>query len=135
MLLLFAERLDHLDQCCNPQLQRLKIRVMGYNFYTQWIKGALNGAPDALSRHPVSDSLPLDLHAERDPGNDPDVTIADIRAMCCSQESLRLHELRRHAEEDIVVFNNFAIASLLGSLNIGASFLKYADLTGVSRTN
>ena len=101
VLLLFAERLDYLDQCCNPQLQRLKIRVMGYNFTAmQWIKGALDSSPDALSRHPVSDSLPLDLHAERDPGNEPEVTIADIRAMTCSQESLLLHELCRHAEED-----------------------------------
>ena len=69
-----------LDEVENPRLQRLKTRVMGYNF--------------------VSDPLPLDLHAERDPGNEPEVTIADIRAMSCSQESLRLHELRRHAEED-----------------------------------
>ena len=44
--------------------------------------------------------LPLDLHPERDPGNEPEVTIADIRAMSCSQESLQLHELHRHAEED-----------------------------------
>ena len=89
-----------LDEVENPRLQRLKTRVMGYNFTAQWIKGALNCAPDALSRHPVSDPLPLDLHAERDLGNEPEVTIADIRAMSCSQESLRLHELRRHAEED-----------------------------------
>ena len=89
-----------LDEVENPRLQRLKTRVMGYNFTAQWIKGALNSTPDALSRHPVSDPLPLDLHTERDPGNEPEVTIADIRAMSCSQESLRLHELRRHAEED-----------------------------------
>ena len=42
---------------------------MGYNFTTQWVKGTLHNAPDALSRKHVSDSLPEELLAEFDNDN------------------------------------------------------------------
>ena len=44
-----------LDEIENPRLQRLKIKLMAYNFTTEWVKGTKNGAPDALSRNPVTD--------------------------------------------------------------------------------
>ena len=45
-------RLDELE---NPRLQRLKGRLMGYNFTETWVKRSKNDAPNALSRHPVHD--------------------------------------------------------------------------------
>ena len=63
----------------------------------------VNHAPDALSRHPVSDPQPLELLAERDPSNEPEITIADIRTMSvATHESLRLQELRSQAQSDWV---------------------------------
>ena len=53
-----------LDEIENPRLQRLKTRVMAYNFTAEWVKGSLNNAPDALSRNPVSDPEPTDMLAE-----------------------------------------------------------------------
>ena len=38
-----------LDEIENPRLQRLKTKVMAFNFTAEWIKGTLNNAPDALS--------------------------------------------------------------------------------------
>ena len=49
--ILNSHRLDEIE---NPRLQRLTQRLMGYNFTTEWCKGKLNEAPDALSRYPVS---------------------------------------------------------------------------------
>ena len=46
--ILNCHRLDEIE---NPLLQRLKTRIVGYNFTAQWIKGTLNHAPDALSCH------------------------------------------------------------------------------------
>ena len=74
---------------------------MAYNFTAQWIKGILNNAPDALSRNPVSDPLPHELMAEYDPQNNPESSIAEIRAASASNlSSLRLQDLRQHAEAD-----------------------------------
>ena len=89
-----------LDEVENPRLQRLKMRVMGYNFTAQWIEGALNHAPDALSCHPTADPSPVDLHAEHDADNELEITVAEIRAFSSGQESVRLGEIRRHAELD-----------------------------------
>ena len=41
-----------LDKVENPRLQRLKSRLMGYNFTAQWTKGSSHSAPDALSHNP-----------------------------------------------------------------------------------
>ena len=44
--ILNSRRLDEIE---NPRLQRLKSRLMAYNFTAGWIKGKGNSAPDALS--------------------------------------------------------------------------------------
>ena len=84
-----------LDEIENPRLQRLKSKIMAYNFSATWIKGNLNHAPDALSRNPVSDPETGDLLAENM------ATCAEVRALTsCTQESLRLTDLRQQAEGD-----------------------------------
>ena len=76
---------------------------MGYRFTTQWVKGALNQAPDALSRYPVSDPQPTELLAEYDSDNNSELTLAEIRAVASEhQESTRIQDLRQCAEKDQV---------------------------------
>ena len=90
-----------LDEIENPRLQRLKTRLMAYNFTAQWVKGANNNAPDALSRHPVCDPQPTETLAEIDIHNNPEISFTELRAITDTQsESLRLQELRKHAEQD-----------------------------------
>ena len=92
-----------LDEIENPRLQRLKTRIMGYNFTAEWIKGSLNNAPDALSRNPVSDPQPPEILGEHDMDNNPENTLLEIRAMANDhQENVRLQELRERAKEDHV---------------------------------
>ena len=91
----------HLDELENPRLQRLKIRFMGYNFKAHWVKGSKNDAPDALACHPVQDPKMTDTLVELDIHDDPDMPIAEIRAISDQHnESLRLQELCKHAEQD-----------------------------------
>ena len=91
-----------LDEFENPRLQRLKTKTMGYNFTTKWIKGALNNAPDALSRNPASDPQPHEMLAESDIDNSIAISSAEIRAMTdLNQESLRLQDMRKIAEDDL----------------------------------
>ena len=90
-----------LDEIENPRLQRLKAKIMSYGFTAEWVKGSLNHGPDALSRNPVSDPQPAEMLAERDQDDTLAPTVAEIRAVCTGhQESLRLQDLRKHAEED-----------------------------------
>ena len=49
----------HLDEIEKPQLQRLKTRLMSYNFTTKWLKDSKNEAPDALSHNPDQIQSPL----------------------------------------------------------------------------
>ena len=96
--ILNSHRLDEIE---NPRLQRLKTKIMAYNFTTEWVKGALNHAPDALSRNPVSDPQPQDMLVECDDSSSPETTIAEIRAIISEQqESVRLQDLRKHGEQD-----------------------------------
>ena len=85
-----------LDEIENPQLQRLKSKIMAYNFSATWVKGTLNHTPDALSRNPASDPQTSDLLAENT------TTCAEIRALTTStqERSLRLTVLRQRADED-----------------------------------
>lgn len=84
-----------LDEIENPRLQRLKSKIMVYNFSATWVKGTLNHAPDALSRNPASDPQTSDLLAENT------TTCAEIRALTTStQESIRLTDLCQRANED-----------------------------------
>ena len=90
-----------LDEVENPRLQRLKTRLMAYNFTAEWRKGSQNDAPDALSRNPVSDPLPQDMHAEYDVTNQPEMSIQEIRTISNDgQESPHVKDLRAHAEKD-----------------------------------
>ena len=90
-----------LDEIENPRLQRLKTKVMAFNFTAEWIKGTLNNAPDALSRNPVTNPKPHDLLAEQDPSGKPEATIAEIRVTSSGQqESVRLQYLRQITEQD-----------------------------------
>ena len=90
-----------LNEIENPRLQRLKGRVMPFNFTAEWVKGTLNQVPDALSRSPVSDPLPQDSLAEKDIDDIPGATCAEIRVVTTQgDESVRLEEIRKHANGD-----------------------------------
>ena len=89
------------DELENPRLQRLKTRLMAYNFTAQWLKGSKNDAPDALSRHPVSDPQTHEALAELNIHDNPDISLSEIRVISDqSNESLRLQELRTYSEQD-----------------------------------
>ena len=90
-----------LDKIENPRLQRLKIKLMAYNFTTEWVKGTKNGAPDALSRNPVTDPSLEDTLAELDILSQPDLTITEIRTLTSTEPlPYRLENLRECAQED-----------------------------------
>ena len=93
-----------LDEIENPRLQRLKTKMMAYNLTAQWLKGASNNAPDALSRHPVWDPQPANNLAERDIQNNLEMSFTELRAIRETHnedsEGLSLQELRKHAEQD-----------------------------------
>ena len=107
--ILNTHRLDEIE---NPRLQRLRTRIMAYNFTAQWLKGTNNEAADALSRHPYhSPNLGDDLaEYDIDTNGGPMImtqalSIAQIRASTLNQmeqENLHLQELRRHANGDPV---------------------------------
>ncbi len=89
-----------LDEIENPQLQRLKTRLMSYNFTAKWLKGSKNEAPDAVSRNPVSDPEPTDTLAELDVNDQADMSIAEIRALQGETHVNRhLQDLRQQAEQ------------------------------------
>ena len=86
-----------LDDIKNPQLQHLKMKIMGYNSTAEWIEGDLNNAPDALSRNPVSNPYSQELLAEGT------ALPAEVQAPTCyrpQHDSVRLQDLRRAAEID-----------------------------------
>ena len=90
-----------LNEVENPRLQRLKARLMPYNFTAEWIKGTLNQVPDALSRYPVSDPLPQDSLGEQDHSNTSELSCAEIRAILVpGEDSIRIEALRECAAED-----------------------------------
>ena len=104
----FTVRTDHrplipilnnhrLDEIENPRLQCLKTKVMGYAFAAEWVKGAQNNAPDALSRSPCqTQNHAGELLAEGLASS------AEVRALTNSgqHDSLRLTDLRHIAEQD-----------------------------------
>ena len=90
-----------LNEIENPRLQRLKARVMPYNFTAEWIKGTLNQAPDALSRSPVSDPLPQEALGEQDFEGSLGPSCAEIRSILAPAESsVRIESLRESADLD-----------------------------------
>ena len=96
--ILNSHRLDEIE---NPRLQRLRTRIMGYNFTAEWLKGSNNSAPDALSRNPVFNPSPHDMLAELDIFNQPELSISEIRATTAADHnSPHLDTLRKIAKED-----------------------------------
>ena len=96
--ILNSHRLDEIE---NPRFQRMKTRIMAFNFTTELVKGALNNAPDALSRYPVADPQTHEMLAERDQDNISKTTAAEIRAITSeNKESTRLQLVREHAVQD-----------------------------------
>ena len=90
-----------LDEIENPHRERLKTRIMGYNFTVEWIKGTLNNAPDTLSRNPFSHPQPHEIFTERDIDCLTVASTAEIRAITATESNVaRLQDLRRIANED-----------------------------------
>ena len=74
---------------------------MAYNLTAEWRKGSHNDAPDALSRHPVSDAQLQDMLAEHDMHSQPELSIMEIRIVTNDgHDSPHLQDLRRHAADD-----------------------------------
>ena len=90
-----------LDEIEKPRLQRLKTRLISYNFTTKWLKGSKNEAPDALSCNPVSDPEPTDTLAELDVNDRAEMSIVEIRALHGeTHENRHLQDLQQQAEQD-----------------------------------
>ena len=91
-----------LDEVENPRLQRLKSRLMGYHFTTQWTKGSSHCAPDALSHNPVSNPLVEDSLTEYDSQHNSELSTAEIRTLSGSEPltTTRLQELQDNAAND-----------------------------------
>ena len=84
-----------LDEIENPCLQRLKTKLMGYNFTAEY------NAPDVLSRNPVADPTPQDILGETELDNTLVVSTAEVRAVSNTEaETLRIHNLKQIAAED-----------------------------------
>ena len=50
---------QRLDEIENPRLQRLRMKIVSYNFTARWVKGSLNAGPDALPRYPTLEGTHL----------------------------------------------------------------------------
>ena len=105
--ILNTHRLDEIE---NPRLQRLRTRLLQYNFTAKWIKGSTNEAADALSRHPCQQPCPDDELAEADVAlstsqercrQAPSITQIRMDALEeTDHENLRIQELWEQAETD-----------------------------------
>ena len=111
--ILNSHRLDEIE---NPRLQRLRTRIMGYNFFAKHIKGKDNDAPDALSRYPSTKPAMNDELAELDAfSDDAAPTSRETRVQIIAleeqedngndlneqpEENLRITELREYADRD-----------------------------------
>ena len=93
--ILNSKRLDEIE---NPRLQRLRMKIVSYNFTAQWVKGSLNAGPDALSRYPTMEAVPWDQLAEE--------TAPSIFALAAREQqrelNMRLSEVSEAAEIDTV---------------------------------
>ena len=117
-----------LDEIENPRLQRLRTRIMGYNFTAEWLKGTNNSAPDALSRSPVSDPAPHDILAELDILNQPDISISEIRAISATVLTwIHYVKLLKMTSNT----NNYDNSSLMAFLTTAHSSLTPVNDTGL----
>ena len=83
-----------LNEIENPRLQRLKARLMPYNFTVEWVKGTLNQAPDALSRYSVSDPVVQEAFGEHDHNDTSALSCAEIRTILVpGEDSFRIEAL------------------------------------------
>ena len=57
------------------------MRLMAYNYTAQWHKGSKNDASDTLLHHPRHDPEITDALAELDMNDDPEMSVAEIRAV------------------------------------------------------
>ena len=62
LLKVFSDRL--LEDIDNPRLIRLKEKTLQFRFKIVYIPGVKNVAADSISRHPVGEAIPLNLHDE-----------------------------------------------------------------------
>ena len=96
--ILNSRRLDEIE---NPRVQRLKARLMAYNFTAHWIKGKGNSAPDTLSCNPVSDPKRDDSLAEYGHLNDPEPSISELRVSASEEgDNMQLKELKEEVAHD-----------------------------------
>ena len=93
--ILNSKRLDEIE---NPRLQRLRMKIISYNFTAQWVKGSLNAGPNALSLYPTSEATGVDELAEE--------STPSIFAIAAEEQqrhlNLRLSEVLDAASEDAV---------------------------------
>ena len=101
--ILNSHRLDEIE---NPRLQRLRTRLMAYNFTAKWLKGKENSIADSLSGYPTEDPKRGDDLAEYDLDTSHTVcsvqapTNADLRRLHADETNLRLQEVLKHALDD-----------------------------------
>lgn len=98
-----------LDEIENPRLQRLRTRLMAYNFTARWLKGSKHMAADSLSRHPTDHPESADTLGEYD--LDVSHTVNSVQALSFSEIrlvqandsdlNLRLQEVLDHANQDL----------------------------------
>ena len=99
-----------LDEIENPRLQRLRMKIVSYNFTARWVKGSLNAGPDALPRYPTLEGDTADQLAE--------VDTQSVIALAAQEQqielNLRLTEVLEAAKNDAsyqklktVIFNGF----------------------------
>ena len=83
-------------------LQRLKSRLMTYNFTARWIKGKGKSAPDVLSWSPVSDPQWDDFLAEYDHLNHPEPSITEIKVTSNNEhDNVWLRDLHEETTHDL----------------------------------
>ena len=136
---------DHrLDEIENPRLQRLKTKLMAYNFTPQWLKGASNNAPDALSRHPIWDPHPAASFLAGQPTTLPKEMFI-ITLSCPSFELLErrivktlkasVYKSYKNMLNKTRNTSNYAHSYWMDSLSSINNYLNPADDTGMSTSN
>ena len=76
------------------------VTCIGYNFSAVWLKGSINDAPDALSRHSISEPASQDMLAETDIFNQLEPSISEIRATITNTLSSTHQETLHNAAKD-----------------------------------
>ena len=121
-----------LDEIENPHLQRLRTRIMGYNFTVKWFKGCNNSAPDALSRNLMSDPSPHDVLSKPDIFNQLEISILRSEPLL---PQVTLAPIWRHYVRQLrkmQSINDYGSSSLMASLSIAYSYPSVVNNTGIS---